>query len=104
MHDSFVNHTSTATSALSHVHGRESYFEPAECPSQEHEEPRSAQHQKVKRGLSNNITLRILTLGASIAYGYPSTSGNGFRNSVRNKLVWDGNPVNMVGTVKAGSM
>ncbi|PVH86852.1 carbohydrate esterase family 3 protein [Cadophora sp. DSE1049] len=89
----------STTNALHHEHNKELFVERTEEPNQD-----NGRQQKVKRGLSNNITLRILTLGASIAYGYPSTSGNGFRNSVRNKLVWDGNLVNMVGTVKAGSM
>lgn len=52
-----------------------------------------------RRGLANNVQLRIMCLGASIVYGYGSTDGNGFRYALRNKLVYDGNPVNMVGSV-----
>ena len=51
------------------------------------------------RGLADNVQLRIMCHGASIVYGYGSTDGNGFRYNLRNKLVYDGNPVNMVGSV-----
>ncbi|KAL2074793.1 hypothetical protein VTL71DRAFT_8572 [Oculimacula yallundae] len=95
----------SVTSALSvNQNGRRTFFEPLEGSSLQNEEILSAQDQNVKRGLSNNILLRILPLGASIVFGYPSASGNGFRYGLRNKLVWNGNPVNMVGTLQAGSM
>lgn len=57
-----------------------------------------------KRGLSNNVQLRIMALGASIVYGQGSTDGNGFRYGLRNKLIYDGNPVNMVGSRQSGLM
>jgi lysophospholipase L1-like esterase len=56
------------------------------------------------QGFSNNVQLRILTLGASIAYGYTSPNGNGFRFGVRNQLVCAGNPVNMIGSRQSGTM
>ncbi|PVH79243.1 carbohydrate esterase family 3 protein [Cadophora sp. DSE1049] len=57
-----------------------------------------------KRGLASNIQLRIMPLGASIVYGQGSTDRNGFRYGLRNKLVWGGNPVNMVGSRQSGLM
>lgn len=56
------------------------------------------------RSFSNGVQLRLLTLGASIAYGYTSPDGNGFRFGVRNKLECNGNPVNMIGSVHEGQM
>ena len=53
------------------------------------------------RGLAANVQLRIMCLGASIVYGYGSTDGNGFRYNLRNLLVYGGNPVNMVGSVRS---
>ncbi|KAK0103023.1 hypothetical protein ONS95_000793 [Cadophora gregata] len=46
--------------------------------------------------------LRILVAGASIASGYKSTDGNGFRVQMRDALVAAGNDVQMVGTVQKG--
>lgn len=57
-----------------------------------------------KRGLSGNIQLRILALGASIVHGDQSTDGNGFRYALRNKLIWEGNPVNYIGSQNSGNM
>ncbi|CZT02070.1 uncharacterized protein RAG0_09396 [Rhynchosporium agropyri] len=97
--------SATSARTLNHSqYAKEAFFEPSECSSPEVVQRDLTQSRNVKRGLSNNITLRILTVGASIAHGYPSVSGNGFRNALRNKLVWNGNPVNMVGTVQTGSM
>nr|OQO24051.1 hypothetical protein B0A51_05021 [Rachicladosporium sp. CCFEE 5018] len=55
-------------------------------------------------GIANGITLRILPLGASIVYGQTSNDGNGFRYALRNRLVYDSNPVNMIGSVQQGTM
>lgn len=55
------------------------------------------------RGLADEVQLRILPLGASIVYGLKSSDGNGFRYPLRNQLV-NGNPVNMIGSVHAGTM
>ncbi|KAK4897725.1 hypothetical protein LTR27_004497 [Elasticomyces elasticus] len=50
------------------------------------------------------MQLRILPLGASIVYGQTSPDGNGFRYGLRNQLIYNGNPVNMVGSVHTGTM
>lgn len=57
-----------------------------------------------KRGFNDGIQLRVLPLGASIVYGLTSTDGDGFRYGLRNQLVYNGNPVNMIGSVQAGTM
>ena len=57
-----------------------------------------------KRGLANNVQLRIMPLGASIVNGVGSSDKNGFRYALRNKLIWEGNPVNMIGSQNAGNM
>ncbi|KAK5700261.1 hypothetical protein LTR17_023067 [Elasticomyces elasticus] len=61
-------------------------------------------HQYSKRGFSNGMQLRILPLGASIVYGQNSPDGNGFRYGLRNQLIYNGNPVNMIGSVHTGTM
>ncbi|KAF5667840.1 FG-GAP repeat domain-containing protein [Fusarium denticulatum] len=48
--------------------------------------------------------LRILPLGDSITYGYKSSDGNGYPNTLRDLLVKAGNTVDMIGSVRAGSM
>lgn len=48
--------------------------------------------------------LRILPLGASITYGYTSNDGNGYRKFLRDMIVDYGNPVNMVGSRRNGTM
>ncbi|KAL1998767.1 hypothetical protein VTN02DRAFT_5599 [Thermoascus thermophilus] len=45
-----------------------------------------------------------MPLGASITYGFRSTDGNGYRNHLRERLRSEGWKVNMVGSVKAGTM
>ncbi|KFY78640.1 hypothetical protein V499_02243 [Pseudogymnoascus sp. VKM F-103] len=57
-----------------------------------------------RRGLDGEVQLRILPLGASITYGQTSTDGNGYRFGLRNQLVYNGNAVNMIGSVQSGSM
>ncbi|KAG4419069.1 hypothetical protein IFR04_007761 [Cadophora malorum] len=47
--------------------------------------------------------LRILVAGASIASGYKSADGNGFRVQIRDALIAAGNDVQMVGTDGKGS-
>ena len=56
------------------------------------------------RSVAKDYPLRILCLGASITYGFHSTSGNGFRYALRGKLVEQGNDVNMIGSLKGGNM
>ncbi|KAH8430859.1 uncharacterized protein LDX57_008523 [Aspergillus melleus] len=48
--------------------------------------------------------LRVLSLGASITWGQNSASGNGYRKPLRDRLQWQGNEINMVGTKKHGNM
>ncbi|KAK5731516.1 hypothetical protein LTR17_011314 [Elasticomyces elasticus] len=57
-----------------------------------------------ERGVGDGTVLRILPLGASIVYGLKSSTGDGFRYGLRNQLLYNGNPVNMVGSVHAGTM
>ncbi|KZL70997.1 GDSL-like lipase/acylhydrolase, partial [Colletotrichum tofieldiae] len=54
--------------------------------------------------VGGNVSLRIMPLGASITYGLKSTDGNGYREALRNLLVADGNPVDMVGSHPNGTM
>lgn len=56
-----------------------------------------------KKGFNNGVQLRILPLGATIVYGQTSPDANGFRYGLRNQLIYNGNPVNMVGSVHAGT-
>lgn len=60
--------------------------------------------QPLRRSFGSGVQLRILPLGASIVFGQTSPDGNGFRYGLRNQLVYGGNPVNMVGSVRAGAM
>ncbi|KAK2026942.1 GDSL-like Lipase/Acylhydrolase [Colletotrichum zoysiae] len=54
--------------------------------------------------VGGNVSLRIMPLGASITYGQTSPDGNGYRLALRNLLVADGNPVDMVGSHPNGTM
>lgn len=55
-------------------------------------------------GWLRNKNLRILPLGDSITYGYASSDGNGYRNALREVLTKANNTVDMIGSVKSGSM
>lgn len=55
-------------------------------------------------GLQNGLWLRPMPLGASITYGLTSNDGNGYREFLRELLVNYGNPVNMVGSRRNGTM
>jgi hypothetical protein len=59
---------------------------------------------KLRRRLDKSDYLRILPLGASITQGYLSSSGNGYRKPLRDKLRSEGWKVNMVGTKRDGNM
>ncbi|KAL0936022.1 gdsl-like lipase acylhydrolase [Colletotrichum truncatum] len=54
--------------------------------------------------VGGNVSLRIMPLGASITYGLTSSDGNGYREKLRNALIADGNPVDMVGFHPNGTM
>ncbi|KAJ3552332.1 hypothetical protein NPX13_g11142 [Xylaria arbuscula] len=60
--------------------------------------------RRSKAGFAKGIWLRIMPLGASITYGLTSGDGNGYREFLRDKIVDYGNPVNMVGSRRNGTM
>ncbi|KAF7314735.1 Lipolytic enzyme [Mycena kentingensis (nom. inval.)] len=49
------------------------------------------------------LTIRLLPLGDSIAWGFVSTDGNGYRNTLHNLLA-PGNTVDFIGSFKSGTM
>ncbi len=53
---------------------------------------------------ASNTPLRVLPLGDSITWGVGSSTGNGYRSPLGNKLVADGHPLDFVGTLRGGSM
>ncbi|KAI4602200.1 hypothetical protein KJ359_009438 [Pestalotiopsis sp. 9143b] len=57
-----------------------------------------------RRQAVGSVPLRILTLGASIVYGYGSSDQNGFRKKLRDQLRYRGWEVNMVGSKRNGNM
>ncbi|KAJ5759045.1 Lipase GDSL [Penicillium odoratum] len=52
----------------------------------------------------NQFLLRIMPLGASITNGYRSTGHNGYRNWIRQQLRYEGWDVEMVGSLRNGTM
>ena len=48
--------------------------------------------------------LRVMPLGDSITWGVGSSTGNGYRAPLWNRLAADGHPLDFVGTVRGGSM
>ncbi|KAG4442317.1 hypothetical protein IFR05_002168 [Cadophora sp. M221] len=52
----------------------------------------------------SNTKLKILPLGDSITYGFQSTDGNGYRGELFAKLSGNGNTIDLVGSVRSGSM
>lgn len=57
-----------------------------------------------KRDDAQKVPLRILPLGASITWGYLSSTGNGYRKPLRDKLRFEGWDVDMVGSKSNGDM
>ncbi|MES4907940.1 MULTISPECIES: ricin-type beta-trefoil lectin domain protein [unclassified Streptomyces] len=53
---------------------------------------------------ASNTPLRVMPLGDSITWGVGSSTGNGYRSSLWNKLAADGHPLDFVGTLRGGSM
>ncbi|CAL9280852.1 ricin-type beta-trefoil lectin domain protein [Streptomyces sp. SudanB182_2057] len=51
-----------------------------------------------------NTPLRLMPLGDSITWGVGSSTGNGYRGPLWNKLAADGHPLDFVGTGRNGSM
>jgi lysophospholipase L1-like esterase len=53
---------------------------------------------------ASNTPLRVMPLGDSITCGVGSSTGNGYRAPLWNKLAADGHPLDFVGTLRGGSM
>ncbi|MFF6780757.1 ricin-type beta-trefoil lectin domain protein [Streptomyces sp. NPDC012510] len=53
---------------------------------------------------ASDTPLRVMPLGDSITWGVGSSTGNGYRGPLWNKLAADGHPLDFVGTVRGGSM
>ncbi|MFH9403871.1 ricin-type beta-trefoil lectin domain protein [Streptomyces sp. NPDC017638] len=53
---------------------------------------------------ASNTPLRLMPLGDSITWGVGSSTGNGYRGPLWNKLAADGHPLDFVGTLRNGSM
>ncbi|KAK7913862.1 SGNH hydrolase-type esterase domain-containing protein [Apiospora marii] len=66
--------------------------------------PQSNARRQFPGSIKNGTALRIMALGASTVKGQNSPGDNGFRKELRDELVGMGVPVNMVGSVKAGTM
>ncbi|KAJ5094338.1 hypothetical protein N7456_010199 [Penicillium angulare] len=56
------------------------------------------------RSVEEEYTLRIMPLGASITNGYRSTQHNGYRDWIRQQLRYKGWDVEMVGSLRNGTM
>ncbi|KAF4963513.1 hypothetical protein FSARC_8480 [Fusarium sarcochroum] len=63
-----------------------------------------ASNKRVDKRADKSLELRILSLGASIMSGVGSSHENGCRKYLRDALRLDGYPVNMVGSLKKGTM
>ena len=55
-------------------------------------------------GLAAAWNVTVLPLGDSITYGYESTDGNGYREDLLELIQADGNTVDYIGSIQAGSM
>jgi lysophospholipase L1-like esterase len=53
---------------------------------------------------ASSTPLRVMPLGDSITWGVGSSTGNGYRAPLWDKLAADGHPLDFVGTGRAGSM
>lgn len=53
---------------------------------------------------NGTFLLRIMPLGASITLGYGSTDHNGYRKPLRQQLRYAGWQVNMIGSLRNGTM
>ncbi|MFJ4720004.1 MULTISPECIES: ricin-type beta-trefoil lectin domain protein [Streptomyces] len=53
---------------------------------------------------ASDTPLRVMPLGDSITWGVGSSTGNGYRGPLGNRLATDGHPLDFVGTVRNGSM
>lgn len=57
-----------------------------------------------ERSFANGLFLRIMPLGASITHGVGSSTGNGYRAFLRDRLNGNGNDVTYVGSNPGGDM
>ncbi len=53
---------------------------------------------------ASNTPLRVMPLGDSITWGVGSSTGNGYRAPLWDRLAADGHPLDFVGTLRGGSM
>lgn len=53
---------------------------------------------------SDHFLIRLMPLGASITNGYLSTDHNGYRDWIRQQLRYEGWEVEMVGSLRNGTM
>ncbi|MER6014729.1 ricin-type beta-trefoil lectin domain protein [Streptomyces bluensis] len=53
---------------------------------------------------ASDTPLRVMPLGDSITWGVGSSTGNGYRGPLWDKLAADGHPLDFVGTLRGGSM
>lgn len=53
---------------------------------------------------TSTTPLRVMPLGDSITWGVGSSTGNGYRGPLWDKLAADGHPLDFVGTLRGGSM
>lgn len=53
---------------------------------------------------ASTTPLRVMPLGDSITWGVGSSTGNGYRGPLWDKLAADGHPLDFVGTLRGGSM
>ncbi|WP_406335934.1 ricin-type beta-trefoil lectin domain protein [Streptomyces sp. NBC_00203] len=53
---------------------------------------------------ASTTPLRVMPLGDSITWGEGSSTGNGYRGPLWDKLAADGHPLDFVGTLRGGSM
>ncbi|MFE5656034.1 ricin-type beta-trefoil lectin domain protein [Streptomyces sp. NPDC056517] len=54
--------------------------------------------------VASTTSLRVMPLGDSITWGVGSSTGNGYRSPLRNRLAAEGHPLDFVGTLRGGSM
>jgi hypothetical protein len=98
--------TTAVASSLHHAHyrSRPAIASSTVVDASDMDLPLGGESILTERSFSNGVHLRILPLGASIVFGQSSSDGNGFRLGLRNQLIFNGNPVNMVGSVNTGTM
>src|ERR1041384_5155685 len=53
---------------------------------------------------ASDTPLRVMPLGDSITWGVGSSTGNGYRAPLWNRLAADGHPLDFVGTGRSGPM